>query len=149
ILFLALFALVLCAAPKLRAASELKLKFEAGWGPGYTLHINFETGEMLYALEKEPEAEQKPNAESHKLINHKNVGLYVKVLVKRIPEDHPGGIFGDDVPVYHITYTDGAFTRRFRIGSLYPPSAIHLNEGYSAEKELADSQAFAKSIDSY
>lgn len=140
--------LLLCVAQTVYA-SELKVKFQTGWGTNYSLQFDFDKGEIAYQPDKRNADEKPAELQRKKLINSKNVGLYVKALVTRIKADDPGGIFGDDAPTYHISFTDGDFRKEFTMGFISPPSAIFLNEGYSAEKELETARAFSKAIDSY
>jgi hypothetical protein len=139
---------LLCVAQTIDA-SELKVKFQNGWGTDYSLQFDFDKGEITYQPDKKDTDEKPAELQRRKLINSKNVGLYVKALVTRIKADDPGGIFGDDAPTYHIIFTDRDFHKEFTMGFISPPSAIFLNEGYSAEKELETAKAFTKAIDSY
>ena len=143
LLLIALFALTLWSR-----ASELTVEYTAGWSPDYSLRVDFDTGKAAY-LPKPEAANAKPVPIHGTVKNSKNVGEYVKALIQRIPEDNPGGDFGDDFPLYQITFVHGEFRKTLRIGSIHPPSAIHLNEGRTAQQELDGAKAFKDSIDSY
>jgi len=123
--------------------SELSLRFTAGWSPSYDLKINFDTGAVVYSEDKA----DAPHL--YQLPNRKNVGLYVRALAEKIPAGQSIGTFGDDFPVYRITFTDGKFARDFTIGVLAFTGAVSLNEGYSAEKELKEDATFVKNIQSW
>ncbi len=129
-------------------ASELTVEYTDGWSVDYALRVDFDTGKAAYL--PKPEADNAKPVPIHGTVkNSKNVGEYVKALIQRIPEDNPGGDFGDDFPLYKITFMDGDFRKSLMIGSIHPPGAIHLNEGRTAQQELDEAKAFKDSIDSY
>jgi hypothetical protein len=126
----------------LAEADTLTWDFHHGWTKGHIITIN--SDDRTISINDR----QHKNVKTLKMINAKNVIEYLKILIAKIPNGKIGQMAADG-SVSKVVCVSKDGTTQAVVYDIDLPSAIYLNEGYTAKDELKNAAELKDGIDGF